>query len=426
MENEPVFTREMRETHTILAPNMAPIQFSLMRDVLETEGYKVELLVNEGPQVVEKGLKYVHNDTCYPALLVIGQMIDALDSGKYDLNRIALAITQTGGGCRASNYIHLLKKALINAGYSQIPVLSLNLKGMNKNSGFAITYSMLRKGIAALVYGDTLMLLKHQSQVYEVHQGETVKKVDKWMNHMKKQFMSGRGFRIKTMKRNIKAMVKDFASIEKDYNRPVVKVGIVGEIYMKYSSLGNNHLEDFLLSQSCEIMIPGIMGFFMYGIENQIIDVDLYGGSLIRKLIMTFIRNYLVRLEGIVIDEVGKAPHYTPPIPFQESVKSAEQTISLSCKMGEGWLLTGEMKDLSHAGYNNIICAQPFGCLPNHIAGKGMVKALKDEDPNINIVPIDYDPGATKVNQENRIKLMLAIANEQRIERTLHQKKRKA
>ena len=425
MEREPVFTREMRSTHTILAPNMAPIQFALLRDVLQTEGYTVELLTNEGPQVIEKGLKHVHNDTCYPALLVIGQMIDALDSGTYDLDRTALAITQTGGGCRASNYIHLLKKALINAGYSRIPVLSLNLKGMNKNSGFSITYSMLRKGVAALVYGDTLMLLKHQCQVYEVHPGETERKVSKWMNHMKKQFMKGRGFRTKTMKRNIRAMVKDFREIEKDYTRPVVKVGIVGEIYMKYSSLGNNHLEDFLLSQSCEIMIPGIMGFLLYGIENQIIDVNLYGGSIVRKLIMTIIRNFLTRLEGIVIEEVSKVEQFTPPIPFKESVKSAGQTISLSCKMGEGWLLTGEMKDLSHAGFNNIICAQPFGCLPNHIAGKGMMKALKDEDPNINIVPIDYDPGATRVNQENRIKLMLAIANEQRIERTAQQKRRK-
>ncbi len=425
MAHEPVFTREMRETHTILAPNMAPIQFALLRDVLETEGYKVELLSNEGPQVVEKGLKFVHNDTCYPALLVIGQMIDALDSGRYDLEHIALAITQTGGGCRASNYIHLLKKALIGAGYAQIPVLSLNLKGMNRNSGFSITYSMLRKGIAGLLYGDTLMLLKHQSQVYEVQKGETDRKVAFWMAELKRQFSLGRGFRMKTLKRNIRAMVKDFEAIEKDYNRPVVKVGIVGEIYMKYSSLGNNHLEDFLLSQSCEIMIPGIMGFFMYGIENQIIDVDLYGGSLLRKLLMTLIRNYLVSLETVAREEIAQAARFTPPVPFTESVKSAEEVISLSCKMGEGWLLTGEMKDLSHAGYNNIICAQPFGCLPNHIAGKGMFKALKDQNPQINIVPIDYDPGATRVNQENRIKLMLAIANEQRIERASHQKRRK-
>jgi len=410
------FTVEMRKTHTILAPSMAPIQFSLLVQVLSQEGYNVKLLTNEGPQVVQKGLKYVHNDTCYPALLVIGQMIDALDSGLYDNSKVALAITQTGGGCRASNYIHLLKKALIRAGYEDIPVLSLNFKGLNKNSGFKITYPMLKKGLAALLYGDTLMLLKNQSKVYEKVPSSTDALVEKWIEKLSDQFAKNKGARFNEIKKHTTQMVKDFASLQKDMNRPVVKVGIVGEIYMKYAALGNNHLEDFLISQSCEVMIPGILGFMLYAVQNQIEDVDLYGGSLTRKWVMKMLLRYLSKIEKMIIKEIENNSSFTPPRFFHESVSSAKEAVSISCKMGEGWLLTGEMRDLYALGYTNIICVQPFGCLPNHIVGKGMIKKLKELDDSINIVPIDYDPGATKVNQENRIKLMLAVANERRLQ----------
>ena len=410
------FTKEMRKTHTILAPSMAPIQFTLLVHVLEQEGYRVKLLNNEGPQVVQKGLKYVHNDTCYPALLVIGQMIDALDSGLYDNSKVALAITQTGGGCRASNYIHLLKKALIRAGYEDIPVLSLNFKGLNKNSGFSITYPMLKKGLAALLYGDTLMLLKNQSKVYEIEPSTSDKLVEKWIEELQSQFSRNKGSHFKEIKTNIRKMVKDFVAIKKDLSRPVVKVGIVGEIYMKYAALGNNHLEDFLCSQSCEVMIPGILGFMLYAVQNQIEDVRLYGGSLTRKYLMKWLLRYLSRIEKMIIEEIENNSSFIPPRFFHESVLHAKEAISISCKMGEGWLLTGEMRDLYALGYTNIICVQPFGCLPNHIVGKGMIKTLKELDPSINIVPIDYDPGATKVNQENRIKLMLAVANERRLD----------
>ena len=416
-----VFTKEMRSTHTILAPQMANIQFSLVAHVLRQEGYNIILLENEGQQVVDKGLSYVHNDTCYPALLVIGQMIDALDSGKYDTHKVALAITQTGGGCRASNYIHLLKKALKKAGYEYVPVLSLNLKGMNKNSGFTLTYQMLRKGVAALIYGDTLMLLRNQTRVYEMTPSASQKLTQTWIEFLQTEFSHKRGYALKEIKKHIHAMVEDFSKIEKDYDRPVVKVGIVGEIYMKYAALGNNHLEDFLLSQSCEVMIPGIMGFILYAVQNQIEDITLYGGSFIRNILMKMLRSYISTLEKVIINEVEAHPPFIAPRFFHESVESAKEAISISCKMGEGWLLTGEMRDLATLGYKNIICVQPFGCLPNHIVGKGMIKTLKDLDPDMNIVPIDYDPGATRVNQENRIKLMLAVANERRIE---HETKR--
>jgi len=413
---EPAFTRKMRETHTILAPNMATIQFRILVHVLKDEGYSVKLLENEGPQVVRKGLKYVHNDTCYPALLVIGQMIDALDSGEYDLNKTALAITQTGGGCRASNYIHLLRKAVDKAGYTHIPIVSLNLKGMNKNSGFKITIRMLRKGIAALVCGDTLMLLRNQVRPYEVHHGDTQILVDQWIARLSDQYRQGDGYTKRAMARDLRAMVEDFSRVEVDYDRPVVKVGIVGEIYMKYAPLGNNHLEDFLASQSCEVMIPGVLGFILYGLQNQLEDIKLYGGSTIRYAVMHQITRYIAELEDIMIHEVGRVPRFTPPVPFKKTIESAKEVISLGCKMGEGWLLTAEMRDLAEMGYQNIICVQPFGCLPNHIVGKGMIRRLKELDEQINIVPVDYDPGATRVNQENRIKLMLAVANEHRIE----------
>lgn len=410
----PIFTKEMRSTHTILAPSMAPIQFKILVNVLKDEGYNVELLENEGHQVVHKGLTFVHNDTCYPALLVIGQMIDALDSGKYDLDKVALAITQTGGGCRASNYIHLLRKALDKANYKNIPIVSLNLKGMNKNSGFKITYRMLRKGVAALIAGDALLLLKNQVTAYEVNKGETKKLVDKWITKLSDLYHSGKGYTKKELASSLKEMRNEFAAIKVDPNRPVIKVGVVGEIYMKYAPLGNNHLEDFLESQQCEIMIPGIMGFVLYGMQNQIEDINLYGGSRLKKFIFTKINNYLLELENIMITEIGKDGYFTPPVPFSQTVETAKEVISIGCKMGEGWLLTAEMRDLALQGYKNIICVQPFGCLPNHIVGKGMIRRLKEIDETINIVAIDYDPGATKVNQENRIKLMLAVANENR------------
>jgi predicted nucleotide-binding protein (sugar kinase/HSP70/actin superfamily) len=408
----PEFTRAMRATHTILAPNMASIQFDLLVNILKDEGYTVRLLHNEGPQVVQKGLKHVHNDTCYPALLVIGQMIDALDSGEYDLDRIALAITQTGGGCRASNYIHLLRKALGRAGYGQIPVVSLNLKGLDRKTGFSITLKMLRKGVAGTLMGDCLMLLKNQVSPYEVNPGETAAMVKTWIERLSGQFRNGHGYRGISMRKNFRLMVADFASIPIDSNRPVVKVGIVGEIDLKDAPLGNNHLEDLLASQGCEVMVPGLMGFVLYGLHNQLEDIKLYGGSWQRALIVKALMRYLLSLEKIMIDAIKRESRFTPPVPFDHTIDTAREVINLGCKMGEGWLLTAEMRDLAKLGYRNIICAQPFGCLPNHIVGKGMIRRLKELDEDVNIVPIDYDPSATRVNQENRIKLMLAMAKE--------------
>lgn len=406
-----VFTKEMKKDYTILIPDMSSIHFSLFKKVFEQYGYKVELLKNEGPSVVNEGLKYVHNDICYPALLVIGQMLDALNSGKYDVNKVALIISQTGGGCRASNYIHLLRKALNKAGYNNIPIISFNVKGLEKNSGFKLTLPMIDRLLSALTYGDMLMLLKNQVKPYEISKNSTEDLVNFWIDHLGKEFENNKGYKLKEIKRNLKEIVKSFTRIPIYYEEKI-KVGIVGEIYVKYSKLGNNHLEEFLIGEDCEIMVPGIMGFAMYCVDNSIEDVNIYGGNKIKKMGSYLTMKYLRIYENMIINAVKKHSNFIPPTSFEDLKSLSTGIINHGCKMGEGWVLTAEMADLVRMGYENIVCTQPFGCLPNHIVGKGMIRKIKALYPTANIVPIDYDPGATKVNQENRIKLMLSVAKE--------------
>lgn len=406
-----IFTKEMKKDYTILIPDMAPIHFSLYKNVLEEYGYKVELLENEGPSLVHEGLKYVHNDTCYPALLVIGQMIDALKSGKYDLNKIALLISQTGGGCRASNYIHLLRKALKKAGFEHIPVISFNVSGLEKGSGFRLTLPMIKKLLVATIYGDMLMLLHNQVKPYEISKGESDRLLHYWIDLLGKQFKDNQGYKVKELKNNLNTIVSLFSQIS-IYHENKTKVGIVGEIYVKYSKLANNHLVDFLIEQDCEVMVPGLMGFVIFTIDNRLEDINIYGGSSIKTEISSKIKNFLVKYEEMIINAVKSNGKFTPPSTFEHLKSLGKDIIGHGCKMGEGWILTAEMVDLVKTGYENIVCAQPFGCLPNHIIGKGMIRKIKDLYPAANIVPIDYDPSATKVNQENRIKLMLSVAKE--------------
>jgi predicted nucleotide-binding protein (sugar kinase/HSP70/actin superfamily) len=410
-EKQIEFTKKMKRDYTILAPNMAPMHFRLLEHLFAEYGYNIDILKNDGQSVVNEGLKYVHNDTCYPALLVIGQMLDALHSGKYDLNKVALMITQTGGGCRASNYIHLLRKALVKAGLAHIPVISLNLSGLERNSGFSITLSMLLKGLAALAYGDMLMLLNNQTFPYELNRGESEALVERWITKISGLFAAGKGYSAKEQKKYLTLMADDFAGVGRAVT-PKVKVGIVGEIYVKYSPLANNGLEKLLAEQGCEVMVPGILNFMLFKVDNRLEDIKLYGGSRLKFRAMTFLMNYLNKAAGAVIDAVKKHPAFTPPSTYIHLKKLITGVIGYGCKMGEGWLLTSEMMELIESGYRNIVCAQPFGCLPNHIVGKGMIRKLKNLHPDSNIVPIDYDPGATKVNQENRIKLMIAVAKE--------------
>lgn len=405
-----LFTKEMKEEYTILLPMMAPIHFNMIRNVFTHYGYKTVLLDTEGPEIAQVGLKYVHNDTCYPALLVIGQFIHALQSGKYDVNKTALMITQTGGGCRASNYIHLLRKALVKAGFEKVPVISLNLSGLEKNSGFSLTIPMIRRMAAGLVYGDALMLLRNQIQPYEVNKGESQRLVDSWVAKLSDEFAAGRGFAAKTIDENLDKIARSFTEIKID-RIPKIKVGVVGEIYVKYAALGNNNLEKFLAEQGCEVNLPGLMGFMLFKVDNRLEDIKLYGGNAIKYKVIDALKIYLTKLETSMIESV-KRYGFLPPSSYEHTKSLVDGVIGFGSKMGEGWLLTAEMLELTEAGYGNIVCTQPFGCLPNHINGKGMIRKIKSIDSRANIVAIDYDPGAPRVNQENRIKLMLAVARE--------------
>ena len=411
----PVFTEDMKKTHTILIPNMAPVQFRILAAAMEHKGYKVELLGNCGSQVSELGLKYVHNDTCYPALLVIGQFLDALQSGKYDLDHTALIITQTGGGCRASNYIFLLRKALEKAGYGNIPVLSLNFSGLEKGNSLPMDLTFIRMALAAIYYGDLLVTLKAQTAPYEIHPGDAAALQEKWLDTICGWVHEGKGFSQQEMKAAMPKIAAEFAAIPV-HRVPKVKVGVVGEIYVKYSPLGNNDLENFLATQDCEVNLPGLMGFVQYCAYNPSETARLYGGSFLEKHISDLILGYIAQMEKVIIHAL-KDNGYHAPLPFSELTELTEGLISKGDKMGEGWLLTAEMAELIRSGYENIICAQPFGCLPNHICGKGMINKLRELYPQANITPIDYDPSATRVNQENRIKLMLAVARERLAER---------
>ena len=410
--NDVVFTKEMKKTHTIILPNMAPVHFSILKEIFLNHGFKVKLLENSGPEVIQMGLKYVHNDMCYPALLVIGQILDALDKGIVDKDHAAIAITQTGGGCRASNYYNLLKKALIRAGMENIPVISLNLKGMNSNPGFRITPIMMLQAYSAIIYGDLLMLMANQTRPYEINKGDTDKVLGKWVNILKERYKNNHGYFWKHMMVNMNAISDDFAAVPVKRERKV-KVGVVGEIYMKFSPLGNSNLEEFLRREGCEVMLPPLDGFLMYGFSNQIQDRKYYGRSFMFSFLSKhFLLPYMEKYDNKIAQAMQRHPEYHAPASFTELLSYAGHFVDRGCKMGEGWLLTSEMEELIKHGYENIVCTQPFGCLPNHIVGKGMIRPLKVAYPESNIVAIDYDPSASKVNQENRLKLMLSVARE--------------
>ena len=302
----PKFTKEMKKTHTILIPNMAVTQFRLLKYALEHEGYKCEILGNCGSAVAQLGLKYVHNDTCYPALLVIGQFIDALNSGKYDLDRTALLITQTGGGCRASNYIHLLRKALVKADYPQIPVASLNFSGLEKDSGFQMDLPLLRQAVACIFYGDMLCALRNQIAPYEDHPGDADRLVDVWIGRIGRALLAGKGYTAREMKHTFPLIAREFAVIPRT-KTPKVKVGVVGEIYVKYSPLGNNDLQKFLEGEGCEVNFPGLMGFVQYCIFNMGEDHVLYGGSGTVKFGADRLLDWLDGIERAMLKAISNA-----------------------------------------------------------------------------------------------------------------------
>ena len=405
------FTKEMKRDYTILVPTMLPIHFKLISNVLVSKGYKIDFLEATDGDIKESGLKYVHNDTCYPALLVIGQLMNAINSGRYDKDKLALLITQTGGGCRASNYIYLLRKALKKAGYGHIPVISLNLGGMEDHPGFKLTVPMLYKMMYCAFYGDLMMLMANQCRPYEKNPGETDALVKRWTDRLLEENRDPRNMRYKHVKENYHLIAQDFAEILGDTPRDKVKVGIVGEIYVKFSPLGNNNLERFLLSEGVEPVVPGFIDFCLYCVYNGIVDFDLYHIRGLKAFGSKFLYKYLLKKQRYIREMmIAHYPGFMPMADFDDTRKKIKGYIGIGAKMGEGWLLTAEMLELAGEGVNNIICTQPFGCLPNHIAGKGMMKPIKEKNPGVNIVAIDYDPGATAINQENRIKLMLSNA----------------
>ncbi|MCR5142940.1 MAG: 2-hydroxyacyl-CoA dehydratase [Ruminococcus sp.] len=400
------FTEDMKKDYTILVPDMLPIHFNLIIKAYEHFGYKMELLTNRSRVVIDEGLKNTHNDTCYPALLVIGQFMEALKSGRYDVNKVALLISQTGGGCRASNYIYLIRKAIATE-FPQVPVISMNFSGLEPNPAFPMSLPIITRLIYCVLYGDMLMLLYNQCKPYEINQNSTDELLARWQHRIGKLMADKTRF-MKT-KQIYRAMLKDFAALPRTKEKKP-RVGIVGEIYVKYSPLANNDLNSFLMSEGCEPNVPGLLDFVLYCASDLVNDARLYDKVTARTHAYRIGYDVLYKFQKEQIKVINEHGEFFPPHDFEELRKAADKYMNQGVKMGEGWLITAEMAALAESGTENIICTQPFGCLPNHIVAKGMSRRIKEAYPDANIVAIDYDPGATKVNQENRIKLMLANA----------------
>lgn len=405
------FTKQMKKEYTIICPDIFPIHMGLIEDIFVSRGYNLKVVRYEGQAVIDAGLKYLHNDMCYPAICSLGQLLYALTCGDFDPHKSALIFFQTGGGCRASNYLFLLRKALEKMGMGYVPVIAVSFGGYEKYSGFKITLPMIRAGVASIIYGDMLMLLRNRVAPYEITEGESDELIKKWTRELTVQFRRRRGACKRDIKRNLAAIAADFAAVGlRDEKR--IKVGIVGEIYVKYSPFANHNLEKFLASQGCEYMIPGVFGFFQYCAANMETDHRYYGVSGLKAFAGRLIERCAEKYEELMIDALSIYPQFPAPLPFSGLKELSDRVIDRGVKMGEGWLLTGEIAELIEKGYPNVICAQPFGCLPNHIVAKATIRRLRELYPDANIFPVDYDAGASAVNQENRIKLMLAIAGE--------------
>ena len=402
------FTKEMKKNYTILCPQMSPIHFDLIEPAVRSCGYKLEVLQNSDRTAIDTGLKYVNNDACYPSLIVVGQIMDALLSGKYDLNHTAVIMSQTGGGCRASNYIGFIRRALERAGMPQIPVISLNANGMETNPGFKITLPLLTKAMQAVVYGDLFMRVLYATRPYEAKAGSANALHEKWkaicVKSLQKHSLSMAEFN-----RNIRGIVHDFDELpRRDIQKP--KVGIVGEILVKFSPLANNHVVELLEAEGAEAVMPDLLDFLLYCFYNSNFKADNLGGKRSTAHLCNMGISLLEYFRRTCRRELERSTHFLPPARIQDLASMAKHYVSLGNQTGEGWFLTGEMLELIHSGTTNIICTQPFGCLPNHIVGKGVIKELRASHPEANIIAVDYDPGASEVNQLNRIKLMLSTA----------------
>ena len=403
------FTPEMRKNYTILCPQLSPIHFDLLGPALSSCGYNFEVLDNDNKSSVDMGLKYVNNDACYPSLMVVGQIMNAVLSGKYDLSKTAIIITQTGGGCRASNYIGFIRRALSKAGLSYIPVISLSAQGLEVNSGFKYDLKMLKKAMMAIVYGDVFMNVVYRTRPYEKVPGSVNALHEKWKKVLIKQLTQPK-VSMREYNKNVRAIIKDFDNIELlDIKKP--RVGVVGEILVKFLPSANNYIVDLLESEGAEAVVPDLMGFLLYCAENANFKRDYLGASKKSAFLNNSVIKILEWFRKSSTKALKESKRFTAPSSIQETAALAKDLVSLGNQTGEGWLLTGEMIELIHNGAGNIVCCQPFACLPNHIVGKGVIKELRAAFPESNIIAVDYDPGASEVNQLNRIKLMLATAN---------------
>ena len=406
--NRVMFTKDMKKNYTLLCPQMSPIHFELIEPAIRSFGYNLVVLQNDDKTAVDTGLKYVNNDACYPSLIVIGQIMDALLSGKYDLDHTAVIMSQTGGGCRASNYIGFIRRALEKAGMAQIPVISINANGMETNPGFKYTPSMLVKALQAVVYGDVFMRVLYATRPYEAVPGSANALHEKWKKICVKA-LSTKSAGMMTFVKNIRGIIHDFDNLERtNVHKP--KVGIVGEILVKFSPTANNHIVELLESEGAEAVMPDLMDFLLYCFYNSNFKADNLGMKRSTAHLCNMAISLLEYMRKAARIALEKSTHFTPPSRIKDLAVMANGFVSLGNQTGEGWFLTGEMLELIKSGVNNIVCVQPFGCLPNHIVGKGVIKELRYANPKANIIAVDYDPGASEVNQLNRIKLMLSTA----------------
>lgn len=398
-----LFTKEMRKSYTIIAPEISPIHLRVLKHSMQKYNLNLDVL-EDSPQTIEMGLKYVHNDACYPTIITIGSIMDALLSGRYNLDNTAVMITQTGGGCRATNYIAMLRLALKKAKIDHVPVISLNFAGLEKNPGFKVTLPMIKDLVKSLLYGDLFMRVLYRTRPYEVEKGSANALYEKWNEIVSEGLKVGKD----NFKKNSKKIVEEFNALPvHDIAKP--RVGIVGEILVKYHPLANNYAIDLLEKEGCEVVVPDMLDFFLYGFYNNTIKYELLSNTYLQKLIGDVYIWYIEKLKKPMLDALDETK-FGKPVHIKKMAKMAEEIVSLGNISGEGWFLTAEMIELIHSGVNNIICMQPFACLPNHVTGKGVMKTLKSKFPKANIVPVDYDPGASEVNQINRIKLMLSTA----------------
>ena len=405
-----IFTKNMRKDYTILCPQMAPIHFELIETAARASGYNVELLRDCTPKTVDTGLKYVNNDACYPSILVTGQMIEALQSGKYDVNKTALIISQTGGGCRATNYIGFIRKALKDAGFANVPVISLNFVGMEKMPGFKLTVPLIERLFKAVIYADLLQKMLTKNRAYEVNKGETKALFDTWMDKCKKLLTKSTN---KEFKQSIYDIVNDFEKIELDTSVEKPKVGIVGEVLIKYHPFGNNHVADILEQEGAEVILPDFMGFVKFMATHRITFNKLLNtNKTSAKISKVAIKLIDILEKDVKIALANSKKGYLQPCDIWHLEDKVKDILSIGNQTGEGWFLTAEMIEYIENGIPNIVCVQPFACLPNHVVGKGVIKTIRSKFPEANISPIDYDPGASEANQTNRIKLLMTVAKD--------------